>query len=424
MLKTEPLAEAELPRGVASNAEQDSARRGANQLRLLFLVTEDFSFWDRRRPLARKARDAGAEVWVMTSPGPYAESLKQEGFRVIPWRVSRASLNPIRELHAFFQVLRAYRSVQPDLVHHFALKPIVYGGLAARMSNKVSCVNSIVGLGHAFNTHSLKTRIVRRLLLRLLRVALNRDASTSVFHNQDNLDDLVQAEAVRAEKCVVIRGSGVDTAQFFPQPEPIGVPVVILAGRMLWEKGVREFVEAARNLRGRGVAARFALVGEPDPGHATSIPVVQLRQWADAGVLEWWGRRNDMPAVFAVASLVCLPSYGEGVPKALIEAAACGRAIVASDVLGCREVVRDGENGLLVPGHDSTALACAILTLLNDPGLRARMGALGREVAVREFSEELVLAQLFAVYRDLLGPRWPERAPAAAPAHKERRLVP
>ncbi len=381
-------------------------------LKVLFLVTEDFSFWARRRPLARKVRDAGAEVWVMTCPGPFAEKLKREGFRVIPWQVSRASLNPLRELHAFLQVLKAYRSLEPDLVHHFALKPVVYGGLAVRMCKEISCVHSIVGLGLAFTGPRWTMRSVRRLLLPLLRMALKRDASTTIFQNQDDLNDLVRWEAVRADQAVLIRGSGVNTAQFVPRPEPDGVPVVILPGRMVWEKGVREFVVAAEMLRAQGVSARFVLVGEPDVDHTTSIPVAQLREWADSGVVEWWGQQDNMPGVFARSHLVCLPSYGEGVPKSLIEAAASGRAIVAFDVPGCREVVRDGENGLLVPAHTTEALVRALATLIQDAPLRARMGARGREIALREFAEELVLTQVLAVYRDLLGHRWPNGAHA------------
>lgn len=387
--------------------------------KILFLVTEDFSFWARRRPLARQAESEGAEVWVMTCPGPYAEKLKHEGFRVIQWRVSRASLNPLRELHAFLQVLKAYRSLQPDLVHHFALKPAVYGGLAARMCKEVSCVHSIVGLGPVFTSQHWTMRCVRGLLVPLLRTALKRNPSTSIFQNQDNLDDLVRREAIRADQAVLIRGSGVNTAQFVPRPEPDGVPVVILPGRMVWEKGVREFVAAADRLRAQGVSARFVLAGEPDPDHTTSIPRAQLREWDESGVVEWWGQQDNMPEVFARSNLVCLPSHGEGVPKALIEAASSGRAIVASDVPGCREVVRHGENGLLVPAHDSAALAGALATLLQDASLRVRMGSRGREIALREFAEELVLTQVLAVYRDLLGHRWPDGAQARSGGPQE-----
>ena len=380
--------------------------------KILFLVAEDFSFWARRRPLARKAQEAGAEVWVMTCPGPYAEKLKREGFRVIPWEISRPSMNPLRELRAFLQVVKVYRSLRPELVHHFALKPVVYGGLAARLCKQVSCVHSIVGLGPSFTGRHWTMRLVRLLLLPLLRLALKNDASISIFQNQNNLDDLVALGTVPAERVVLIRGSGVNTAQFVPRPEPFGVPVVILPGRMLWEKGVREFVAAAEMLQARGVSARFVLVGEPDTGHTTSIPETQLREWAGSGVVEWWGQQDNMPEVLARSNLVCLPSHGEGVPKSLIEAASSGRAIVACEVPGCTEVVRDGENGLLVPPQNPEALARALATLIQDPALRAKMGARGREIAVGEFADELVLPQVISVYRNLLERRWPDGLPA------------
>jgi glycosyltransferase involved in cell wall biosynthesis len=387
--------------------------RHKSSWKLLFLVTQDFSFWERRRPLAREAQAAGAAVWVMTCPGPFAEKLKLEGFRVIPWQVSRASLNPLRELRAFLQVLRVYRSLQPELVHHFALKPVVYGGLAARIYKTISCVYSIVGLGSAFTADHRIMPFVRWLLLPLLRTALKRKDTTCIFQNQDNLNDFVRSKIVRADQAVLIRGSGVNIQQFIPRPELRGVPVVILPGRMLWEKGVREFVAAAELLRAQGVSARFALVGEPDAGHATSIPVSQLREWDASGVVEWWGQQDDMREVFARSNVVCLPSYGEGVPKVLIEAAASGRALVASDVPGCREVVRHGENGFLVPARSTEALVHALATLIEDAPLRATMGARGRAIAVRDFSEELVLTQVLAVYRNLLEDRRPGDAIAS-----------
>ena len=378
------------------------------QLKILFLVTQDFSFWSRRLFLARKLRDLGVEVWVMTCAEGFAEALRQEGFKIVPWNVSRRSMNPLREAYAFLQVVRAYRTIAPDLVHHFALKPIIYGGLAARHCGEISTVNSVVGLGHAFTNESTHMRIVRRFLLLLLRLALKRNDSKVIFQNPDNLQEIIQAGTVRRDQCILIRGSGVNAEQFFPQPEPGGVPVVVLASRMLWEKGIREFVQAAELLRGKGITARFVLVGDPDDANVSSIPVSQLRAWADAGAIEWRGHRDDMPAVFAEANLVCLPSYGEGVPRSLIEAAACGRAIVASDVPGCREVVRHGENGLLVPARDSRTLANALATLIEDSALRAKMGARGRVIFLREFSEEIVLEQTLTVYRDLLGSRWPD----------------
>jgi len=349
----------------------------------------------------------GAEVFVMARVDRLGEALKKERFRVIPWRISRGSLSPFRELLAFVQVLRFYWRERPDLAHHVALKPVIYGGLAARVCRNIASVNAITGLGHAFISQSHSMRLLRRVLLMLLRTVFRNRNSITILQNADDRNLLVQAAVVPQEAAVVIRGSGVNPKEFSPQPEPNGVPVVVLATRMLWEKGVGELVDAASKLRERGVSARFVLVGNSDPANPASIPEDQLRAWAGSGIVEWWGHRDDMPEVFAKSNLVCFPSYGEGVPKVLIEAAACGRAIVTTDMPGCREVVRNGENGLLVPARDPKALADAIAALLKDPSLRARMGARGREIAVQEFSEERVLRETLALYRMLLGPRWP-----------------
>jgi glycosyltransferase involved in cell wall biosynthesis len=223
------------------------------------------------------------------------------------------------------------------------------------------------------------------------------------FQNPDDLAVFIDKGIVSKEKTVLIKGSGVDTSIFKTTPEVEGLPVVVLASRMLWAKGIQEFVDAVRILSDSGVKARFALVGKSDPANPSAIPTDQLQSWNEGGVVEWWGHKSDMPGVFGQSHIVCLPSsYGEGVPKVLIEAAACGRAIVTTNTPGCREIVRHGENGLLIPVRDSKALADALRTLIENPDMRARMGARGREIAVAEFSEEKVIEQTLFVYGELL----------------------
>lgn len=361
-------------------------------------------------------RDKGIEVLVMTHVDHLEGALKREGFTVIPWHITRGSLNPIRELFAFFQVLQVYRRLEPDLVHHVALKPIVYGGIAARYCGRLASVNTVTGLGHVFATQTRKMGILRRLLLKLFRLAMGSETAWTIFQNYEDRDLLVQAGTVLGDRTFLIRGSGVNVNEFVPVPEPEGIPLVVLASRLLWQKGVAEFVAAAQIMRSQGVSARFVLVGETDMANPASIPEAQLLAWEKTGAVEWWRLRKDMPEVFAQSNIFCFPSYyGEGVPKVLIEAAACGRAIVTTDVPGCREVVRDGYNGLLVPARNAAALAHALDTLLRDPILRAHMGGRGREIAVRDFSEELVIEKSFAVYRDLLGPRWPPTIATSIP---------
>jgi len=375
-------------------------------LKILFLVTEDWFFWGHRLRIAQTLRGTGIEVLVMTHLSQLRGAMEKEGFRVVPWRISRGSLNPFRELYALLQVIAVYRTEKPDLVHHVALKPILYGGVAARLCGRPKSVNAVAGLGHVFTTSSWKMRQLRRLVLASLRWILKSDNTKTIFENYDHQNLLLNGGIVSSHQTLVIRGVGVNTKEFLPHSEPNGLPVVMLAARMLWEKGVGEFVTAASLLREQGVSARFVLVGKPDLDNPTSIPEKQLRAWVESGVVEWWGHRNDMPAVLAQSNLVCFPSHGEGLPTILIEAAACGRAIVCTDVPGCREVVRHDDNGLLVPVRDAPALARALNTLIINRGLRSRMGARGREIAVREFAVEFFLAGMMAVYRELLGPRW------------------
>ena len=242
----------------------------------------------------------------------------------------------------------------------------------------------------------------------------------AIFQNGDNRDLFLQKGIVSAEQVAVIRGVGVDLEQFSPRPEPSGITVVMLASRMLWEKGLQEFVTAAGKLREAGVMARFVLVGDPDPENPSSISHEQLRLWQESGLVEYWGHRNDMAVVLSQANVVCLPSYLEGFPKVLVEASACGRAIVTTDVPGCREIVRQGDNGFLVPPRDSDALASALHTLIYNPLLRSKMGARGREIAVWDFSEETICKQTIAIYQELSGARW---SPISSMTHSEDQVL-
>jgi glycosyltransferase involved in cell wall biosynthesis len=371
--------------------------------RLLFLVTEDWYFCSHRLPVARAARDAGWRVSVACRVDRHRAEIEREGFHLIPLSLSRRSLNPLREAAALREIAAVYRRERPDVVHHVALKPVLYGSLAARLAGVPGVVNAFAGLGHAFSSRDPRRRVLRALVSRLLRLALRGARSKVIVQNRDDADTLVRGRIMGREDIVLIRGSGVDLGRFTPKPEPAGDGLVVLPSRMIWEKGVGEFVEAAERLRRDGCKARFALVGEPDAENPAAVPVEKLKEWKAAGAVEVWGRRDDMPAVLAQSWVVCLPSYyGEGVPKSLLEAAASGRPIVTTDMPGCRDVVLDGETGLLVRPRDADGLARALKTLLADPDLRLRMGAGGRRLAEREFSEAKVAQETLAVYRSLM----------------------
>jgi glycosyltransferase involved in cell wall biosynthesis len=224
----------------------------------------------------------------------------------------------------------------------------------------------------------------------------------SIFQNQDDLRTFRACGVATPDNTTIVRGSGVADEKFVPTPEAPDAPVVLLAGRVLADKGVGEFAEAAALIQRLGIKARFVLAGREDTANPTSIPEAQLRKWQAAGIIEWWGQRDDMPAVLAQSHIVVLPSYREGLPKILLEAAASGRPVVATDVPGCREIVRDGENGFLVPVKDPNALAGALVKLIENPALRSRMGARGREIVESGLTSRQIVPQILAVYASLL----------------------
>jgi glycosyltransferase involved in cell wall biosynthesis len=293
-----------------------------------------------------------------------------------------------------------------------ALKPTLYGTLAAMLTGVPRVVNALTGMGYVFVSRAWTARVLRLIVGLLFHVVLDRRNSLLILQNPDDARQLIEAGVVSPERIALIRGSGVDTARFVPGPRPPGTPVAVLVARMLWDKGVAEMVEAGRLLRARGVPVRILLVGDADPGNPSAIPTDRLNSWHDEDVAEWLGHRDDIPAVLRTAHIAVLPSYREGLPKSLLEAAAAGLPLVASDVPGCREVVRHGYNGILVPPRDPVALADAIERLASDPELRALMGRRSREIVEEQFSQETVAAETLAVYRRLLGGPAGQPAPA------------
>ncbi len=376
-------------------------------LRLLFVVTEDWYFAMHWLALARLAREAGYEVAVATRVHSHAGAILESGVELIPLRqLRRSSLNPFAETAAVLELARVIRRWDPAIVHLVAMKPIVYGAVAMRLGRRAPCVNALAGLGFIFLQDSGLARFLRPLVKRLLRFALGAQHSLTTVQNPDDKALLVREGLVEADKVKLIRGAGIDLRRFPLSPLPAGRPLVLLMSRMLWEKGVGEFVEAARIIASRGLDARFALVGEPDDENPAAVPRTMLRKWADEGIVEWWGFRADASNVLAQAHLVVLPTtYREGLPTVLTEASATGRPTIATDAPGCREVVKHGVNGLLVPLRDAAKLAEAIAELLLAPDLCQRMGRQGRMLVERDFSIEAVAASTLEIYRQLLRAR-------------------
>lgn len=372
-------------------------------LRLLFVVNDAGFFLSHRLPLAQAARDEGYDVHVATPDDQSSVVIQSRGFVFHPIPIARRGMHPLVELRSIRALRQLYRELAPDIVHHVTIKPVLYGGIAARLAGVPAVVNAVTGLGYIFISRGVKSAILRRLVKATYRFALRQARTRVIFQNPDDMALFEGEGLVRPSDAVLIRGSGVDMAVFLPRPEAVGIPIVLLASRMIWDKGVAEFVEAARLLHDQGITARFVLVGGPDSGNPSTIPQAQLEAWQKAMPVEWWGIRVDMPQVFAESHIVCLPSYyGEGIPKVLIEAAACARALVTTDTPGCREIVQHEINGLLVPPRDAYALAKAIRQLLQNPELRAQMGRRGREIAMTDFSLQTVIDQTLGVYRDLL----------------------
>jgi len=368
-----------------------------NRPKLLFVVTEDWYFVSHRLSIAMAAREAGYDVAVATRARKHVEMIQRAGVRVLPFELSRRAGNPVLEL---LKLLSLYRREHPDIVHHVALKPVFLGALAARLAGIPAQVNAVAGLGWLFISRSLMARwmspVIRFILARLLSAPRCR----VIVQNPDDAD-LLKKSGVTESHMRMIRGVGVDTSEFSPFPESPEPICVVLASRILWDKGVGEFVEAARQLKKEGVKASFILVGNPDLDNPASVPEATLNAWQKEEVVEWWGHRDDMVAIFHAAHIVCLPSYREGLPKVLLEAAACGRPIVTTDVPGCREVVREGENGLLVPVRNAQALSEALSCLIKNPELRSQMGRRSREIVLKEFSSEKVIAQTLSLYKEL-----------------------
>lgn len=369
--------------------------------KILYFISEDWFFCSHFIERATAARCAGYEVVVVARENAHGDQIRAAGLKLISIPFERRSVNPLREFGLLLHLFRIYVTERPDIAHHIAAKPIFYGTAVARLLGIKSVVNAPVGMGYAFSSSDTKARLLRPLVRMAYRLLLNPTGSRAIFENQQDLSAFVATGVARSSDTVLIRGAGINLSAFRPCPKRAVAPVVVLIARMLRDKGVIEFLAAAERLHRSGVVARFVLVGDPDPGNPASIDPEMLRSWNGRSGVEWWGWQGNVAGVLEQAHIACLPSYREGLPKSLLEAAACGLPIVTTDTIGCRDVVTDGHNGFLVPVKDSVQLAAALHKLIVDPELRLEMGQRGRLRAEAEFASERVIAETLAVYSSL-----------------------
>lgn len=376
-------------------------------MKIVLFANTEWYLYNFKLSLAEELRRRGCEVLLLSPPGEYSAKLQKAGFAWKEIPMQRRSINPFRELKTIAHLARVLASEKPDIVHNFTIKCAVYGSISAKIATSAGIVNSIAGLGFVFTSKTWLAKVLQPLVKSLFRLSLGGSKSIVIVQNPDDLSFFQAAKWLRARAILLIKGSGVDLTRFrhterqavLDRNKPLRL---LLAARLLWDKGVREYVEAARELLNDSASYEFLLAGTPDNGNPAAVPEDEINRWEAEGIVKWLGHVNDMPKQLAEVDVAVLPSYREGLPKSLIEAAACGLAIVTTDAPGCREVVnQSGKNGLLVPIRDSAKLAKAIRQLEQDRSLCLSLGAAARERALNEFDEKIVIDNTIASYEQL-----------------------
>ena len=354
-------------------------------VRMLLFANTDWYLYNYRLALAKTILDQGYELILLSPSGKYQQRMIDQGFHCESIAIDRKGKNPFAELFLIIKVIQLYRGLKPDLVHHFTSKCVIYGSFAAKVLGIRPIINSITGLGVVFEKRDDSAGILKKFVFFLYRMALL--GTIVIFQNEADWQFFLKKRIVTKKNSYLIPGSGVDLDKFTVRDEPRGTPVVMLPARMLWSKGVSDFIEAAKILNSKKIKARFVLVGDSDPGNPSNIAKHQLLAWQTEGIIEWWGWQEEIETIYPKASIVCLPTYyQEGVPKSLIEAASCGRPLVVSDIGGCREIVYNNQNGFLIPPKNPEQLAKALELLLQNPDLRKKMGKESRRIAEEKFS--------------------------------------
>jgi len=373
--------------------------------KILLFANTDWYLYNFRRSLAEKLRETGWEVVLVSPPGVYGHRLQELGFRWIPFDFSIGGTNPFHEIGTIHRLVSLYRNERPSLAHHFTIKCVLYGSIAARIAGRIRVVNAVTGLGHIFTDQGWKARFLRPFVKKLYQFGLGANDGRIIFQNAEDQETFVRKGLVKPELTRLIRGSGVNCDRFKPSDStdlPADRPIQLLfASRMIREKGVFELLEAFEMISADGLNARLLLAGDIYPGNPSSLTSDEIERIKRMNGIQFLGQVEDMQTLMSECDIVVLPSYAEGTPRVLIEAAAMGKPIVATNIGGCRGLVRDGENGFLVPVRSSIALADALVKLVCDPALRSKFGSAGRRIALAEFDERLVLERTLEVYEEL-----------------------
>jgi glycosyltransferase involved in cell wall biosynthesis len=387
-------------------------------MKFVFYANTDWYLYNFRLSTALRLKSEGHEVVMLSPPGEFGARFDGHGLRWIQLAMDRASLNPVREVALIRTLTRVLREERPDLLHNFTVKCAIYGAIAARAAGVPAVVNAVAGMGYVFASERMLARTLRPMVKLLMRGTLGGKQSRLILQNPDDADAFVRARLVPERHIRVIRSSGVNLERFLPvqpvdEPRPMRV---LLAARLLWEKGIGEYIEAARMLRAQGRNIEFVIAGSPDPGNPRSVSREQIAGWAADGLVDWRGHVEDMPALMRSMDVIALPSYyREGVPKSLIEAAACGLAVVTTNLPGCREVVREhGVDGLHVEPRCARSLADRLVQLDEDRVLLRRLGDRARQNALEHFDEQMVISRTIEVYDELLPARRAARKETAA----------
>lgn len=376
--------------------------RSGKTVKILYLVTEDWYFLSHRLAISRACRDSGWDVVVATRVGQSGAEIENEGFAVVPIRMRRRGRNIVTEWRSILELIQIFRREQPDIIHNVGLKPVIYGSIAALLTRRAPTVNTLAGMGYVFSAGHLAIRFARLAIKLALKICLRTRNHWLIVQNEVDAQVLLRGRLARKNRIVILKGSGIDTDRFTPVPEPEGPIVAAIVSRMLKDKGVREVVLAARELKRRGAAIEIWLVGDPDMENPSSLEAEVLQRWGAEGCIRWLGHQNDIASIWAKAHIALLPSYREGMPMSLLEAAACGRPIITADVPGCNELVIDGESGLLVPSNDWVGLADAIQKLADSENLRKKLGAAAREKVCGDYQQARIVENTQALYHRAL----------------------